>query len=161
MESHNEKYVFEKANLNDILDEVLLTYQHELNDKKNECTIEKYDQLPDLELDKEAVIEATINLIDNALKYSEENCILEISSGIEDNFGYIEVGDNGIGISKENQKKIFQKFYRVSSGNVHNSKGSGLGLSLVKNIMDAHNGKVTVESKLGRCSKFKLLFPIS
>lgn len=161
MESHNNKFIFEKTNLNDILDEVLNTYQHELNNDKNECIIKKSDKLPELKFDRESIIEATINLIDNALKYCEEKCKLEISTGIKDNFVYLEVIDNGIGISKENQKKIFEKFYRVSHGNVHNTKGSGLGLSIVKNIMETHNGNVEVESKLGKGSKFRLLFPIS
>ncbi|MCB0748232.1 MAG: ATP-binding protein, partial [Ignavibacteriae bacterium] len=125
------------------------------------CLVKKSDELPLLELDRESIIEATINLIDNALKYCEGKCKLEISTGIKDNFEYLEVSDNGIGISKENQKKIFEKFYRVSTGNVHNTKGSGLGLSLVSNILKVHNGYVTVESKLGEGSKFRLLFPIS
>ncbi|MBK7105509.1 MAG: HAMP domain-containing histidine kinase [Ignavibacteriae bacterium] len=161
MDSRSKKYNFEKTNLNLILDEVLKTYQHELNNSKNECIINKAIHLPDLELDKEAVMEAVINLIDNALKYCESKCKLEISTGIDKNFAYLEVCDNGIGISKENQKKIFEKFYRVTSGNVHNTKGSGLGLSLVKNIMEAHNGNVIVESKLGEGSKFQLKFPLN
>ncbi|MBK8944017.1 MAG: HAMP domain-containing histidine kinase [Ignavibacteriae bacterium] len=160
MESKNKKYSFESENLNSILDEVLFTYQHELNSKKNECKINKFESLPELQLDKESIMEAIINLIDNALKYCDKNCSIEIATGIDEKFAYLEVSDNGIGISKENQKKIFEKFYRVTSGNVHNTKGSGLGLSLVKNTMLAHNGNVTVESKLGKGSKFKLLFPI-
>lgn len=161
MESQNKKFNFESVNLNDILDEVLKTYQHELNNNKNSCLVNKSQDLPEQELDKEAIIEVTMNLIDNALNYCEENCKIEISTGIKDNFVFLEISDNGIGISKEYQKKIFEKFYRVTSGNVHNTKGSGLGLSLVKNIMKAHNGDVTVESKLGKGSKFRLLFPIS
>lgn len=161
MESRNEKFIFEKVNLNDLLDEVLHTYQYELSKNKYECIINKLDQLPPIEIDKESVVEATINVIDNALKYCDGKCKLEISTGIKDNYEFIEIVDNGIGILKENQKKIFEKFYRVSSGNIHNSKGSGLGLSIVKNIMEAHNGNVIVESKLGKGSTFRLLFPIS
>ena len=161
MESNNEKFCFNKLDLNNILDEVLKTYQHELNNNKNECILNKSNNLPPLQLDRESVIEALMNLIDNALKYSEGNCKIEINTGIEDNFVYLEVIDNGIGISKENQKRVFEKFYRVPTGNVHNRKGSGLGLSLVKNIMEAHNGSVTVKSKFGKGSKFTLLFPIS
>ncbi|MCB9211604.1 MAG: HAMP domain-containing histidine kinase [Ignavibacteriales bacterium] len=104
LESQKEKFKFEKTSLNDILDEVLKTFQHEL--KKNECLVKKSDKLPELELDRESIIEATINLIDNALKYCEGKCRLEISTGIKDNFEYLEVSDNGIGISKENQKNI-------------------------------------------------------
>ncbi|MCB0730251.1 MAG: HAMP domain-containing histidine kinase, partial [Ignavibacteriae bacterium] len=161
MESNSKKYKFEKNNLNNIIDEVLVTYQHELNNGKNICLIKKLDNLPDIEIDKEAIMEATMNLIDNAIKYCHDKCEIEISTGINDNFAYIEVKDNGIGISKENQKKIFEKFFRVTSGNVHNTKGSGLGLSLVKHIVEAHNGIISVESKLGNGSKFRLNFPIN
>jgi two-component system phosphate regulon sensor histidine kinase PhoR len=72
----------------------------------------------------------------------------------------VEVSDKGIGISSEDQKKIFDKFFRVSTGLVHNAKGTGLGLTLVKHIMDAHNAKIRLKSKLGEGSTFILLFPI-
>jgi two-component system phosphate regulon sensor histidine kinase PhoR len=161
MESQSKKYNFENVNLNNIVDDVLKTYQQEFNNGKNTCEVNKFDSLPNLYLDKESVMEAIINLIDNALKYCETNCRIEISTGVIEKSVYLEVTDNGIGISKEDQKRIFDKFYRVTSGNIHNTKGSGLGLTLVKSIMDAHNGQVKVESKLGGGSKFILLFPIS
>ncbi|MBI1932270.1 MAG: HAMP domain-containing histidine kinase [Ignavibacteriales bacterium] len=159
MESNNKKYNFKNENLNLILDEVLNTYQHELNGTKNKCKVNKFENLPDISIDKESVMEAIFNLIDNAIKYCENNCVIEISTGMNNDAIYLEISDNGIGISKENQKKIFDKFFRVTTGNVHNTKGSGLGLTLVKNIMEAHNGNVIVESKLGAGSKFKLIFP--
>jgi len=160
MESETKKYNFDIVNLNEIIDEVLKTYKYELKNGKNKYSVNKFDPVPNLNLDKEAITEAIINLIDNALKYCESNCNIEISTGINGHFVYVEVSDNGIGISKDDQKRIFEKFYRVSSGNVHNTKGSGLGLTLVKNIMVAHGGHVKVESKLGSGSKFTLQFPI-
>jgi two-component system phosphate regulon sensor histidine kinase PhoR len=72
---------------------------------------------------------------------------------------FIEVKDKGIGISEEDQQKVFDKFYRVSSGLVHTTKGTGLGLSLVKQIMEAHKGKIILKSKIGEGSIFKLVFP--
>ena len=77
----------------------------------------------------------------------------------ENDFVFIEIQDKGIGISEEDQKKVFDKFYRVSSGLVHTTKGTGIGLSLVKQIMDAHKGKIELKSKFGEGSSFKLLFP--
>lgn len=159
MESNNKKYNFTNENLNLILDEVLNTYQHELNGVKNKCIVNKFENIPEISIDKESVMEAIFNLIDNAIKYCENNCVIEISTGMNNDAIYLEISDNGIGISKENQKKIFDKFFRVTTGNVHNTKGSGLGLTLVKSIMVAHKGNVTVESKLGSGSKFKLIFP--
>ncbi|MEO8168437.1 MAG: ATP-binding protein, partial [bacterium] len=73
----------------------------------------------------------------------------------------IEIEDEGTGIAKEHHKKIFETFYRVSSGLVHNTKGSGLGLALVKHIMDAHKGTIEVESEPGKGSTFRLLFPLT
>jgi two-component system phosphate regulon sensor histidine kinase PhoR len=108
--------------------------------------------------DCEAVSEAIINLLDNAVKYSSEVKEVEIKTGLENNFIYVEVSDKGIGISKEHQDKIFDKFFRVTSGLVHNTKGTGLGLTIVKHIMDAHGGHVSLTSSPGKGSSFKLNF---
>jgi two-component system phosphate regulon sensor histidine kinase PhoR len=101
------------------------------------------------------------NLIDNAIKYSPEHPKIEIStdnyfSGIE-----ITVKDNGIGISKESQKHVFEKFYRVPTGNVHNVKGFGLGLNYVKTIVTAYNGKIKVSSKENEGSTFIVKLPFN
>ena len=72
---------------------------------------------------------------------------------------YVEITDRGMGIPAEHQQAVFEKFYRVSGGLVHNTKGSGLGLSLVKHIVDSHGGKIVLKSQPGRGSRFRLLFP--
>ena len=100
------------------------------------------------------------NLLDNANKYSPENPDIFIHTYNEKDRLIIEVEDKGIGMTKETQKKIFDKFYRVSSGNIHNVKGFGLGLSYVKAILLEHNGDVNVESELGRGSKFIVNLPV-
>jgi two-component system phosphate regulon sensor histidine kinase PhoR len=110
--------------------------------------------------DREAFMEAFINLIDNAIKYSVDQKRLEISILADQGFGLLIVKDFGIGISQQDQKHVFDKFYRVSSGNLAKTSGTGLGLSLVKQLMDAQQGKITVESELGKGSCFTLYFPL-
>jgi len=99
------------------------------------------------------------NLLDNANKYSPEDPTIAVSTKDYNNGIVIVVSDRGIGMSKESQKKVFDKFYRVHTGDVHNVKGFGLGLNYVKIIAKAHGGDVTVHSKLGEGSTFELYLP--
>ena len=100
------------------------------------------------------------NLIDNALKYTETDPVITISIGIAQQLR-IAVEDNGIGINKNDQKLLFKKFYRVNTGNIHNVKGFGLGLSYVRLIINAHNGRIECESDLGKGTKFVIHLPIT
>ncbi len=99
------------------------------------------------------------NLMENALKYSKESLVLNIKTWNEKNNLYISIQDNGIGIKKDHLKEIFDKFYRVPTGNIHNVKGFGLGLSYVKKIINDHNGTIRVESELTVGTKFILSIP--
>jgi two-component system phosphate regulon sensor histidine kinase PhoR len=99
------------------------------------------------------------NLIDNAIKYNDKKPLIKINTYNTTTGIIIEVSDNGIGLSKENQTKIFDKFYRVPKGNVHDVKGFGLGLSYVSTIVQEHWGKISVESKLKEGTKFKIQIP--
>ncbi len=100
------------------------------------------------------------NLLDNAEKYSLENPTIHISTRDVKNGIEISVTDQGIGMHKDELRKIFEKFYRVSTGNVHDVKGFGLGLSYVKAMVDAHRGKITVESEEGKGSIFRVFIPL-
>lgn len=110
--------------------------------------------------DKLHITSIMFNLIDNAIKYSKENPIIKIQLMQQNNIVKIIVADNGIGISKEHQPKIFNKFYRVQVGDRHNVKGYGLGLSYVNYIIKKHNGTIKVKSELGKGSEFIIEFNI-
>lgn len=99
------------------------------------------------------------NLLDNAIKYSKQNLEVVISTYNTRKHLIITIADNGIGMSRDTISRIFEKFYRAHTGNVHNVKGFGLGLSYVKAIVDAHKGKIKVDSAVGKGSKFTLEFP--
>ncbi len=99
------------------------------------------------------------NLLSNAVKYSEKDPVIEITGYTENKTAIIKVADNGIGISKTDQKHIFDKFYRASSGNIHKYKGLGLGLYYVKKIAEAHGGDVSVSSRTGKGSTFTVIIP--
>ncbi|CAL1516508.1 HAMP domain-containing sensor histidine kinase [Chitinophaga sp. MM2321] len=99
------------------------------------------------------------NLMDNAIKYSNENLEIKIHTYNTRKSLFLIITDNGIGMSRDTISRIFEKFYRAHTGNVHNVKGFGLGLTYVKAIVDAHKGKIKVESTVGKGSKFTLEFP--
>jgi len=99
------------------------------------------------------------NLLDNALKYSKQKPVIEIKTADVQNGILITVEDNGIGMTKEEQSKIFDRFYRVTKGNIHNTKGFGLGLSYVKAIVEAFKGNITVKSELNKGSRFNVFIP--
>ncbi len=161
IESGKREYHFKEADINDEIETILENYGQHLHKKGFEIKFEAFDELPKLIIDKEAVSEAIINLIDNAVKYCGETRRIEIKCHTDLEFAYINVIDFGIGISKKDQPLIFDKFYRVSSGDLANKvKGSGIGLSIVKHIMDAHNGQITVQSSKEGGTCFTLSFPL-
>ncbi|KUG26549.1 two-component system sensor histidine kinase [hydrocarbon metagenome] len=114
--------------------------------------------MPNINADSEALSEAIINLIDNAAKYSNETKEIMLKTYQKNHNVILEVTDKGIGISKDDKEKIFDKFFRVSTGLVHNTKGTGLGLTIVKHVLDAHNAQIELDSKVNEGSTFRIIF---
>jgi two-component system phosphate regulon sensor histidine kinase PhoR len=101
-----------------------------------------------------------VNILDNAIKYSPEPPLIEIKTENVKDFVIIKIKDHGAGMSKVAQKRIFEKFYREHTGDLHNVKGHGLGLAYVKRIVEDHNGEIFVESEKGKGSTFILKIPL-
>jgi|SRR5690554_720906 len=135
---------------NDIIEKVAHSFRIQLSKKSGQLILNLKAKNDLLNLDKVHFSNVIFNLLDNANKYTPENPIIELSSCDDENYFYLSVKDNGIGISKENQKKIFDKFYRVSTGNLHDVKGFGLGLSYVKRVVELHQGEIRLNSTKGQ-----------
>ncbi|HNW69834.1 MAG TPA: HAMP domain-containing sensor histidine kinase [Bacteroidales bacterium] len=149
----------ELIDIHTIIEDVIRSIQIQVDVKNGSISKSFKARNHYINADKTHITNVIYNLFDNAIKYSPEKPVIMISTqnilkGIS-----IVIADNGIGISKANQKKIFDKLYRVSTGNVHNVKGFGLGLHYVKTIIEAHGGRISVESELKKGTKIKIYLP--
>ncbi len=161
IESGQKTYHFEDADLTEIVDETLKSFDLRLHQNGYSVNLEMPEEpLPLAKVDSAAIAQALVNLLDNAAKYSGDSKEIGVRIAKKEEFIAIAVSDNGIGIAPQEQEKIFEKFYRVSTGLVHDVKGSGLGLSIVKHIVEAHQGKVSVRSKQGNGTTFTIYLPI-
>lgn len=142
----------------EIINNVLNNFSIQLKDKKGSIDVDFEAEQTQIFADSVHMTNVITNLLDNALKYSRENPFIKVSTWNRDEQVCISIKDNGIGISKENQKRIFEKFYRVPTGNVHNVKGFGLGLSYVKKIVEVHNGTISLKSEVEKGTVFTLCF---
>ena len=131
-----------------------------LEAKQGTITLDLSATRDELIADPLHIVNILFNLLDNAIKYTNRSPTIVITTRSDYEFLHIEVKDNGAGISAENQKKIFDRFYRVPTGNIHDVKGFGLGLHYVKLILRAHKGKITVSSSPGQGSKFTIYLPL-
>ena len=150
----------ETLDLHTLLNDVIDKFSIQLKEKGGLIKLDLQAGNSIIEADRNHFTNVIYNLLDNALKYSKDAAQIELKTQVRDEHILISVKDHGIGISSENLKKVFDKLYRVPTGNVHNVKGFGLGLSYVKIITERHGGRVSVESQLGKGSTFYLEIPL-
>ena len=150
----------EKVSLQSIITDSIQHHNMALQERNASVTT-SFDASPDVILaDRFHLMGVFNNLIDNAIKYCRNCPCINIRTCSEKDRLIIEVIDNGIGIRPENHKKVFQKFYRVPTGNVHDVKGFGLGLSYARTIVEAHGGQISLRSDLGQGCTFKIILPV-
>ncbi len=148
-----------KINLHQVIDKVVEGFQIQAENRQGTIQVSLQANTDSIYADELHITNAIYNLVDNALKYSPERPDIRISTRNDKNNLILQVQDHGLGISKENQKHIFEKFYRVTTGDVHDVKGFGLGLNYVKQVLDLHHSTVHIDSKLGKGTTFTITFP--
>ncbi|MEN9972464.1 MAG: hypothetical protein RIS20_811 [Bacteroidota bacterium] len=158
-----EKVILNKElfNVHELLDEVKENFEFNQTEIGGTITLDCSALDHQIQADSVHLTNVVYNLLDNAIKYCNGKAMIHILTKNERNGLLIEVSDNGIGIKKENIKFIFDKFYRVPTGNIHDVKGFGLGLFYVKLIIEAHKGKIEVKSTIGKGTTFSIWLPLS
>ena len=160
IEAGKKEYEFRETDLPSLVRETLDSYRYQI--EQNGFRYEEHisNDVPPVKVDREAIARSLLNLVNNAIKYSSSEKYLAVSLYRENGSVKLDVVDHGIGIPRDEQSRIFDKFYRVCDPLHHESKGSGLGLSLVQHIVHAHGGEVSVESAPGKGSKFSIVLPV-
>jgi len=159
IEAGRKEYDFRETDMSELVHNTLDSYRYQLEQSGFQFE-EKIDEVPPMRVDREAMARSLLNLVNNALKYSQDRKYIGVNLYRDNGSVKLEVVDQGIGIPHQEQQKIFEKFYRVGDPLVHNTKGSGLGLSLVRHIVQAHGGEVAVDSAPGQGSKFTIVLPV-
>ena len=149
---------YEEINLKDIVDEVAASMRLQIEKYNAKISVTQEGDT-NLKADRLHVLSIVFNLLDNALKYSKEEPAIQIGLKGNDNSVQLRITDNGIGIAPEYKNKIFEKFFRVPTGDTHDAKGYGLGLSYVLHVVKKHKGKISVDSELGKSTTITLILP--
>ncbi len=161
IDSGNFSLEKKRLNVHDIIERVVESMNLVVSKRKGRIELNLRAQQSELMADETHLVNIIYNLVDNALKYTMDVPQIKISTVDSKDGVEITVKDNGIGIGEEIQKYIFDKFYRAETGDVHNVKGFGLGLSYVKKIIEAHKGKIALSSQIDKGSEFRLYFPFN
>lgn len=161
IEEGQKTFRFEKGDIVPVVTEVVDTFRKYSADQPFHFNLEISDSIPQFDFDHEAISQVTHNLIDNACKYSGDSRIIDVLLSSTGNMIELGIKDYGIGISKEDQDKIFSRFYRAGEELTKSVKGTGIGLTIVKQIVDTHQGVIVVESSPGKGSLFTIKLPLN
>jgi len=153
------KLKFKEFDINATIKNVVNNFELRVKNKNGTLKSELNAENAMIKGDEVHLTNVVFNLLDNAVKYSNDTPEIMVTTESKNEHVTISIRDNGIGISKEYHAQIFDRFYRVPTGNVHDVKGFGLGLSYVKKIVDLHNGKIKVDSAVNKGTKFSILLP--
>ena len=160
IEAGRREYRFAATDVNRVVAEVLESYRFPIEQQGFTLESELAEDIPEIAVDKEALSQALINLVNNAIKYSSDGKFIKLETRRTGDHLRLSVSDHGIGIAPSEQRKIFEKFYRAENSLIHETKGSGLGLALVRHIAEAHGGNIEVVSAPGKGSTFTLVLPL-
>lgn len=153
----NKEQVVDNIYFNNLIEDFKLSTQHNNLIIKNEVSDKEFL----LRLDKFHFATAILNIMENAVKYGKEHIEIIFKTTTKNGSYFISISDNGIGISEKNHKQIFEKFYRINDGNIHNVKGLGLGLYYTNQIIQAHNGIISIKSDLNKGTSFNIKIPLN
>ncbi len=161
IEGGRRRYDIAPTPVEPLVRETLEAFGYVLAEQGFDVVVTVAPDLPEVPMDADAVGQALANLVDNAVKYSGDRKVIRVDAAVRDDQLALSVADEGIGIPLEEQRRIFEKFYRVGRSETQGRRGSGVGLALVRHIAEAHRGRVTVESQPGAGSRFTLWLPLA
>ncbi|MCB9933325.1 MAG: hypothetical protein H6841_07885 [Planctomycetes bacterium] len=160
VENQVKKYNFQLANLPQVVRDTIGLFRAQMSGQDGEIRLKVLPGVPsEATFDKDAIREVVLNLLSNAIKYSGDDKFVTVLVGVDRNDLFVEIADRGVGIPPEDQARIFEKFYRVDQALSRKVDGTGLGLAICKEIVQAHDGRITVESMWGKGSRFTVYIP--
>jgi two-component system phosphate regulon sensor histidine kinase PhoR len=161
LDKQDLKLDMKKVHAHDMIQSALNNYQLQIQEREGKVELKLDAKDDEIIADENHFTNLLSNLIDNAIKYSKEHLLIKITTCNHNKHLQIKIQDNGIGMNKETVKRVFEKFYRAHTGNIHNVKGFGLGMSYVKTVIDVHKGRIKVESTPGKGSCFTVEVPVA
>lgn len=159
MDSEDNNLKFEQKNLNDIVVEAINRLSIEAHKKNQKLIVDLQETPRYVYIDRDKMEQVIVNLVTNAIKYTPENGMIKIMTEYDESFASLIVEDNGIGIPKEDLPRIFERFYRVDKARSRELGGTGLGHSIVKQIVELHKGEVNIESEVGKGTIVRVKLP--